>query len=252
MVGDSSPDFPPVRSPQNVAENASRHRPLTVSRIYLTLAGIAIALLFTTLGVGLSLGPLRPQLDRLTELSNKAAETEVSGDIRDEITSLQSVRRQANLHRLMGIGTGIMVMLVNCIAVTYFVGTSRWCREVVQAYKLDTSLWGQSASMKRRTFFWSLIGMLSVLVISSLGALSDPMAAFPGAEQYITFHLLAAMIGIGVIAWSFFAQWSHIIDNHEIIGQVLVEVERIRKERGLDPDGLQPVETEGRTADAEA
>lgn len=203
-----------------------------MSRIFITLAGIAIALLFTTLGVGLSLGELRPQLERLVILSKEAAETDVTPEIEEEIALLQTTQRRANVHRLMGIGAGIMAMLVNCIAVTYFVGTSRWCREVVEAYKLDTTLWGRSASMKRRTFFWSIVGMLTVLVISILGAASDPMGA--GDERFITPHFLAALLGIGVIGWSFFAQWSHIADNHEIVGQVLAEVQRIRQERGLD------------------
>lgn len=211
-----------------------------MSRIYLTLAGIAILLMLTTLFVGLSLGDLQPQLDRLNQLNREAADTvgaggEIPSDVEAEIATLVGTKKMANIHRLLGIGSGIMVMLVNCIAVTYFVGTSRWCREVVEAYKLETSLWGRCASMKRRTFFWSLIGMLAILVISSLGALSDPMAAFPNGEQFITFHMLAAMLGLGVVGWTFFAQWSHIADNHEIIGQVLTEVQRIRQERGLEP-----------------
>jgi len=204
-----------------------------VSRIFPSLAGTAIVLMMITLGVGLSLGELQPQLDRLHDLNASGDE---SAEIQEEITALEGTKRWANIHRLLGIGTGMMVMLVNCIAVTYFVGTTRWCREVIEAYQLDTTLWGKSASMKRRTFFWAVVGMLTVLVISSLGAMSDPMAAFPNAEQFITPHFLAALLGMGVIGWSFYAQWEHIAANHDIITQVLTDVQRIRKERGIDDD----------------
>ena len=216
-----------------------------MSRIYLTLAGLALAMMLVTLGVGLSLGDLKPQLERLQELNEELAAESLESDNpgsaakgtseqQREMASLEAVGRRANMHRLLGIGSGIMVMLVNCIAVTYFVGTSRWCREVVEAYQLDGRLWGQSASMKRRTFFWALVGMLTILVISSLGALSDPMAAFDNSQQYITPHFLAAMIGLGIVGWSFIAQWSHITENHEIIALILVEVQQIREERGLE------------------
>src|SRR6186997_2531064 len=40
------------------------------------------------------------------------------------------------LHFLVAVTTAIVLMLVNAIVLTYFIGTSRWCREVTDAYSL--------------------------------------------------------------------------------------------------------------------
>ncbi|REJ68616.1 MAG: hypothetical protein DWQ31_07605 [Planctomycetota bacterium] len=211
-----------------------------MSRIFFTLACLALVLMVVTLSVGLSLGQLKPQLEQLQVLSTGAAAAAAQGaspvddEVVAEIVSLEGVKKRANAHRLLGIATGVLVLLVNCLAVTYFVGTARWCREVVEAYQLDGTLFGRSARMKRGAFFWAVIGMLTILTISSLGAMSDPMAAFANGEQYVTPHLIAAMLGVGLIAWSFLAQWQHILDHHDVIEEVLAAVQKIRAERGLD------------------
>lgn len=40
----------------------------------------------------------------------------------------------------MGIATGLLALFVNSVSVTYFIGTSRWCKEVVDTYELETEL----------------------------------------------------------------------------------------------------------------
>ena len=58
----------------------------------------------------------------------------------------------ATVHRLMGVATAMVVVLVNSIAVTYFIGTGRWCKEVVETYRLDSDLVRRSSAFKRGPF----------------------------------------------------------------------------------------------------
>src|SRR5262249_6363909 len=77
--------------------------------------------------------------------------------------------RLATVHRLLGVAAAVVVALVDSIAVTYFIGTSRWCKEVTDAYGLDGGLANESARLKRRNFPWSLISILVVVGVGSLG-----------------------------------------------------------------------------------
>ena len=40
---------------------------------------------------------------------------------------------------LTGTSAALAVVFVHSIAVTYFIGTSRWCKEVTETYQLDAS-----------------------------------------------------------------------------------------------------------------
>ena len=44
-----------------------------------------------------------------------------------------------------------------------------------------------------------------------------------------------AFAGVVLIGWTYFAGWQYIAANQAIIQQVLDEVARIRRERGLEP-----------------
>ena len=82
-----------------------------MSRIFTILAWVAILMVAANLILGLSLGDLR-ELD-------------------------PTVLRWATVHRLAGVAAGLAVVLVNSIVVTYFIGTSRWVKEVTETYRLD-------------------------------------------------------------------------------------------------------------------
>jgi hypothetical protein len=135
-------------------------------------------------------------------------------------------------HFLLGVFSAIVVILVNCIAMTYFIGTSRWCKEVVEKYELDGDLIRRSVSLKRRTFPWALISMLTIVAVAALGAAADTRHA--GADYWVTLHLLGALVGTAFIALSFYIQTLNIAAHHEVIDEILIEVRRIRVERGLE------------------
>ena len=147
-------------------------------------------------------------------------------------------RSRRTLHFYLGVASSLLAMLVSSVTVTYFVGTSRWCREVVETYKLPSELAARSARLKRRTFPWAVLAMLVVVGIAALGGLSDPSTPvsqknpdLPG--QMVTWHYLAAIAGSLLVAGSFWVQLGRIAENHEVILDILREVQRVRQERGL-------------------
>ena len=124
-----------------------------MSRILITLATLSLVLL--------SCGAVGRSVDRRPATTNPSDET----------------IHWATVHRLTGIAAALGVVFVESVIVTYFIGTSRWCKEVVD--DLLTRSRGRPASnrLKRRAFAVALVGMLMVVGVISLGAAADPATA---------------------------------------------------------------------------
>ena len=184
-----------------------------MNRIFPPLALFAAVFMSATLVLGLNLGDLRqdPTPDTL---------------------------RWATVHRLSGIAAALSVMFVDSIAVTYFIGTSRWCKEVADAYQLNARFVQQSSTLKRRTFLISLLSMLAMVGVVALGGAADPAAALRlqplAGFTWSQIHLAGALAGLAFIAWCFYRQWINVAANQEIINEVQSEVRRIRLEKGLE------------------
>jgi hypothetical protein len=131
----------------------------------------------------------------------------------------------------------LAVVFVESIIVTYFIGTSRWCREVVETYRLDPSAVRESNRLKRRTFPWVLMGMLVVVGVIALGAAADPGTGRPNTEAWAGWHLAAAVVGIAFIAWTFVIAWNNVLANHTIIERLVSEVAQVRRQRGQEASG---------------
>jgi hypothetical protein len=179
-----------------------------VTRIFAILALFAVMFVAATLLLGLSLGDIR---------TDRSLDTQ----------------RWATVHRLSGITAGFLIVLVNSIVVTYFIGTSRWVKEVVETYRLDTNFIRRSTALKRRTFPWAVAAMLVIVGVVALGGAADP-GAHPGSEQWTQPHLIGSILGLAFIAWASVAEWNRIYANHQVIEEVMNEVRRVRAERGLD------------------
>ena len=128
----------------------------------------------------------------------------------------------------------MVVVLVDSIVITYFIGTSHWCKEVVETYRLDTDLLRRSVTLKRRTFPWALLSMLAVIGVSALGAAADPASGRLGTEHWVNIHLIGAFAGLTFIAVSFYFEAQYIAAHHVVIEDIVAEVRRIRMERGLE------------------
>jgi len=128
------------------------------------------------------------------------------------------------------------VVFVHSIAVTYFIGTSRWCKEVTETYPLDPVLLRRSTNLKRKTFPWCLLGMLGVVGVAALGAASDPGTGGANTAWWATIHLAGAWGGLVLIAWTYYRVWINIVANQGVIEQIVAAVAVIRQERGLDTE----------------
>jgi hypothetical protein len=181
-----------------------------MSRILPTLAATSLLLLFAAMALGLSLGDVYEQP-------------------RPEAT--QTIMRW---HFLTGLVAALGVVLVESVIVTYFIGTSRWCKEVSETYQLDGSAVQRSNRLKRKTFPWALAGMLGVVVVIALGGASDPATGLD-TRAWADWHLWGAILGIVLIAWTYYTAWNNVVANQAIISELVDEVGRIRRERALDP-----------------
>lgn len=180
-----------------------------MERVYSRAAMFAVALMIATALLGLWIGDLHGQTD-------------------------QSVLRWGTVHRLSGIFSALMVVLVNSMAVTYFIGTGRWCREVVETYGLSAAITERAKAIKRAAFPRSVLGMLAVVGIVALGGAADPATGRPGTQDWVTPHLVGAMALAALIAWCFQSQLPRIRRQQVLIEEVLGEVREIRRARGLD------------------
>ena len=181
-----------------------------MEKTFARVALFAVALLAATAGLGLWIGDLHSATD-------------------------PAVLRWGTVHRLSGMFTALMVLLVNSMAVTYFIGTGRWCREVVETYRLDTTLIEQSKRLKRAAFPFAVIGMLSMVGIVALGGAADPGGGLADrSREWVTWHLVGGIGLAALIAWYFQAQVQPIRGQHDLIETVMDAVRRERTARGLD------------------
>ena len=182
-----------------------------MTRIFPTLASLSIGLFVASVVIGLMIGDLYDNPSEAT-------------------------LRWRGVHMLTGTAAALAVVFVHSIVVTYFIGTSRWCKEVTETYRLDPGPLRRSTQLKRRTFPWCVMGMLTVVAVGALGAASDPGTGRPNTADMASVHLMAALGGLAFIGWTYFQAWQNIADNQTVIQDIVAMVARIRRERGLDID----------------
>lgn len=220
-----------------------------MSRIFAVLAVIAIVLLLANFVVGLMGGDFNAAAQGKREAQSRLLDAErhsragQGGQVAvaearqaavDANEKFTRPRNMMTLHMLLGAAAAMVTVLVNSITITYFIGTSRWCKEVCETYHLSSELAEESTRLKRSTFPWTLAGIFTVILLIGLGAAADPSGANWGrSAQFVMPHYLAAMIGIVVVMVSFWVQISRIAENYGVIERILAEVEQIREAKGL-------------------
>ncbi|MCA9124784.1 MAG: hypothetical protein H6822_33160 [Planctomycetaceae bacterium] len=215
-----------------------------MSRIFLALAIIAVVLLSANLLVGLTIGDFGAasrafqsayhEYDQLAESASDRGTLEQSESRLEEAAKrLNEQRSSFWLHIWLGMSAALVTLLVNSISVTYFIGTNRWCREVVDAFALDEDLAQRSQRLKKRAFPWSLTAILLMIVVAGLGAASDPVTLNPDAADWVPYHWGLAMLGIVVIGGCLLAQVALIAKNYQLINEILVAAEHERERRKI-------------------
>ncbi len=212
-----------------------------MSRIIIVLVLFALVMLTATMTVGLSLGDLQATVRDFRHVSAKIADaerrytdaTDQLPALRDERDELAAAMQLAEWHRLLGIATALVVILVNSIVVTYFIGTGRWCREVSETYQLDAQFVAESIALKRRAIPWSVIGTTAIIVTVALGGSADPTATgrLDRESFWASAHLTAAILAIVIVAACFYVQWIKVGDNVVVIQKIMDAVARKQSER---------------------
>jgi hypothetical protein len=187
-----------------------------VIRIFFTLAVFALVCVATALFLGIRVGDL-----------HAAAEPDTPVDIRE------ATKQRFSAHFSMGLAAAIVVIFANSISVTYFIGTSRWCKEVVEGYALDTQLLARSMSLKRRTFPWAVSSMLVIVGVAALGAAADPGTGLPNTADWVLPHFLSGLVAMAFLGLSFFVQAANIRAHYGVISDIMTEVRKARESRGL-------------------
>lgn len=228
-----------------------------MARIFSVLALLAIALLIANFFVGLWIGDfnaaardkraageridqlqrqLRAQRERTSPELDQARLEYLAADER-----FQTPRGRMTLHMLLGAGAAMLAILVNSITVTYFIGTSRWCKEVCETYRLPAELAERSTRLKRSTFPWALAGIVTLILLVGLGAAADPSGAnHQHSASYVLIHYVAAMIGLVIVGGSFIVQISRIAANYAVIEEILAAVRQVREKKQQEAAAAAP------------
>lgn len=226
-------------------------RPL--SRYFLGLSVLSILLMLATLGIGLFGGdyndlfstiereaqPLSRKLAELRgELPQRPEEiAKVNAELEALFSRFRPSRDWTMIHVLLGVTTGLVVLLVNCLSVTYFIGTSRWTREVVETYGFSNQFLVRSDALKHKALPYSVASMLIIIVLAGLGAAAYRGASLiTNASSFVLPHHLMAWLTTAGLAWSYYVQAGAIAENSALIEEVVDEVHRVRKERGLETE----------------
>mgnify|MGYP002622776861 FL=1 len=187
--------------------------------------------------------------------------TGIIGYVMGNPLEMERPRTLKTVHFLMGIVTSLAVMLVNGIIATYFVGTSRWCKEVCQTYALPDEMWRKADRCKRTAFPITLAGMLVFVGVVSFGAMADPgtglnLPPLFGTISWATVHLLTAILGVAFFLYAFRLQLRAVRANHAVIEEIMDQVSEIRVAKGLDgdeePDEEKPGDSAGNVSDEDS
>jgi len=221
-----------------------------LARIFSVLALLAVLLLAANSIVGLMGGDFnaaarhkREAQNRMNQLERqlRAVHVRQSSEL-DEARQAAAAadaefrrpRARMTLHMMLGSAAALVTVLVNSITITYFIGTSRWCKEVCETYQLSPELVERSARLKRSTFPWALAGILAVIVTVGLGAAADPSGAnWPRSAEFVIPHYVAAMIAIVIVITAFCVQISRIAENYAVVEEILAEVQCVRSAKNL-------------------
>lgn len=148
-----------------------------------------------------------------------------------------AVQEQVRWHFLTALGALVFAMLVHAIVLTYFMGTGRWIEETSQAYRLGNQWNDESRSLKYRTLPWMAFALVLLILTGAFGAIADP-ASPAGADGFggisaATVHFVVASLAFAVNIFVNLLEYSAITRNSQAIREVLGEVNRIRREKGL-------------------
>jgi hypothetical protein len=133
------------------------------------------------------------------------------------------------VHFCLGLFTALAILLVHSIIFIYFLGTGRLVKEVAIAYQMPDQPWPKlTRELKRQAFPPALFSMLIGIGTAAAGMGRQ-------LEQWHwSIHLTLALLTLAINLWAFRVEYRCVSTNGGVIDAVLEEVDRIRRERGLN------------------
>lgn len=213
-----------------------------MARIYLVLASFAVSLLIANFGVGIWVGDLNGVAERVQRgarqynVARGNGEQGAIDDARESMLSssaeLTPIKKRHGIHFLLGVLSALVCVLVNGIAMTYFIGSSKWCSEVVDTYSLDLGYVHMSRTLKRRAYPWTISGVAAIVVVVAFGAAADPATQIESSASWVTPHMIVAILGTMWLSVSFLNQAGLIGAHYDVINKIVAAVEVRRAEIG--------------------
>lgn len=153
--------------------------------------------------------------------------------IRDQSANLQVVKHTVSLHLLVALGASLLVLMLHAVVLTYFMGTGRWLQDTCEAYKLDERFRARNIKLKFQVIPGMVACIALVIVTGGFGAAADPIPNAASATTS-TIHFTLAMSTIFLNLLVSVLEYTAIERNGRLLAEVVGEVKRIRKERGLE------------------
>jgi len=154
--------------------------------------------------------------------------------VHDESRDLQAVKHAVSMHLLVALGASLLVLMLHAIVLTYFMGTGRWLEDTSTAYRLDEQFRQRNIRLKYRAIPGMVLCMFLVILTGAFGASADPLPT-AASTMTSTIHFTLAMATVGLNLLVSGLEYTAISRNGRLVAEVVAEVKRIRKERGLDP-----------------
>ena len=213
-----------------------------MARIFFVLACFATVLLLTNLGVGLWVGDLNGDAAAVKQASEAFAKAKATQDqqaVEEAESNLmqaakahEPTKKRHSVHFLLGVFTAVVCVLVNAISVTYFIGTAKWCNEVVDAYSLAPEYAQRSTRLKKSSFPWSVAGVLTIILIVAFGGASDPATEIHSSADWVSIHFMLSILGSMFLVFSFLQQVGKIGAHYEVIQDIVAATEKRKAELG--------------------
>ncbi len=132
------------------------------------------------------------------------------------------------MHFVLGLLSALAVLLSHCLAITYFLGTGRWVKEVCLAYGLPDERWPrQTRAIKRGNTPYAILAMLLAIATAAAGA-GRQNAAWPA---WLHATLAGLTLLVNAVVWTI--EYRNMKTNSRILDEVYAEVDRVRAEQGL-------------------
>jgi len=128
-------------------------------------------------------------------------------------------------HVLLGVFATMFTLLVHSIVYTYFLGTNKWVKEVVEVYEMPEWVAAQSKANKKKAFRFEFYSMALIGAAAWLGAGADAQGLDP------TWHLAATSTAVAFNFAAFFAEYAVIIAQARLLLEVKARADQQREAR---------------------